>query len=241
MNDSNYSPTTILLDRPDQNLQANIKIRIADTPKLKKEAYHLIYDKYLEKGYAKESTQKMWFSKYDLLEETTTFVAMDNDEVVGAVTLIFDSKLGLPAENLYKKEIAKMKRNNNLAETTSLGVKKGTRYSLIICVKLLNQIFLYAKGIKNISHFIVTINPRHTRFYLKKFLFDKLGEVKYYDKVGGAPAELLILDLEMTEKRLVERLPVHNKTLLVYCKSIKECHSEEEFRSSQSGRWIRQQ
>ncbi|PCJ56831.1 MAG: hypothetical protein COA79_17915 [Planctomycetota bacterium] len=225
-------------DTSEKNKQ-NIKLKIADTIALKNEAYHLIYSKYREKGYIKKNINKSWQTQYDKLKETTTFVAMDKDEVVGAVTIIFDSELNLPGDKLYREEISKLRINNSLAEISALGVKKDTRYSLTICVRLLNQAFLYAKGIKQTSHFIVTVNPRHTSFYLKAFLFYKLGEIKEYDKVGGAPAELLVLDLNHIEKILIERPPFHDKTMLKHCKSIKECKSKKEFKSSESQRWLR--
>ncbi|PCJ51672.1 MAG: hypothetical protein COA79_25655 [Planctomycetota bacterium] len=169
----------------------------------------------------------MWYSAYDLLEESTVIVAIDNNRVVGTLTLIFDDEFGLPASELYESELSTIRANNTLTEITSLAIQKDARFSTTILVKLFNQAYLYSKGSKNSTHFIITVNPRHVMFYQKKLLFEKIGSVKYYDKVGGAPAELLILDLELVEKTILDRN--NSKSKMLY----KQFISMKEFKSSQ--------
>ncbi|PCJ51666.1 MAG: hypothetical protein COA79_25625 [Planctomycetota bacterium] len=205
----------------------DIEIKIAKDQNLKEEAYRLIYQTYLEKGFTEKNASEMWYSVYDLLDESIVVVAMDNNIVVGALTLILDSEFGLPANELYEKELSRIRANNTLTEITSLGILKSARFSTTILVKLFNQAYLYSKGSKNSTHFIITVNPRHVMFYQKKLLFEKIGSVKYYDKVGGAPAELLILDLDLVEKTILDRNISKSKTLY------KQFISVKEFKSSQ--------
>jgi hypothetical protein len=60
-------------------------------------AYRLVYELYLEKEYALPHPSKMWLSIFDALPETATLVVKRGDGVVGAVTVVFDSDIGLPA------------------------------------------------------------------------------------------------------------------------------------------------
>lgn len=207
--------------------QPEIEIKIARSPALKEEAYRLIYQTYLEKGYTEKNATEMWYSTYDLLEDSTIIVAIDDHKIVGALTLIFDNEYGLPASELYENEIDQIRTNKALAEITSLGIKKDARFSSTILVKLFNQAYLYSKGIKNSSHFVITVNPRHAMFYTKKLLFDKIGSVKYYKKVGGAPAELLTLDLDLVEKTILDKNVSKSRTLY------KQFMSVENFKSMQ--------
>lgn len=206
--------------------QPEIEVKIAQVQALKEEAYRLIYETYLEKGYTKENATEMWYSTYDLLDESTIIVALDNNKVVGALTLIFDNDYGLPASELYKDEIANIRSNKTLTEITSLGIKKDARFSTDVLVKLFNQAYLYSKGIKNSSHFVITVNPRHSMFYTKKLLFDKIGPVKYYKKVSGAPAELLMLDLNLIEEAIIEKSATKTNSFLKQFKSVKEFKKE---------------
>ncbi|MFH1022187.1 MAG: hypothetical protein V1809_02230, partial [Planctomycetota bacterium] len=55
--------------------------------------------------------------------------------------------------------------------------------------------YLLSRKIRGATDFVITVNPRHVRFYERSMLFEKAGPERVYGKVGGAPAVLLRVDL----------------------------------------------
>jgi hypothetical protein len=180
-------------------------IRVANDLESRKKAYQLVYELYLEKEYAKPNAASMWLSIFDALPETTTFLVERRDGVaVGALTVVFDSPMGLPADNVYRPELDALRAaGRRIAEVVSLGVAEEAQIGSQILVKLFNFAYFVARGIRGATDFVVTVNPRHVRFYERMMLFALAGPERGYDKVGGAPAVLLRLDFDIAEEQRV--------------------------------------
>ncbi|PCJ59952.1 MAG: hypothetical protein COA79_09100 [Planctomycetota bacterium] len=190
------------------NLAVNdeIKISIANNVIDRIEAYRLLYSVYVEKEFATPNKSKMWFSLFDAHPDTVTFIAKENNVLVGAITVVFNSEMGLPANDLYADEINEfITEGHKVAEIISLGIQKRARYAQKILIKLFNFAYLAARGLHSVTDLIITVNPKHEPFYKRKLLFDMLGGNKCYEKVGGAEAVLLKLDLKKIEK-LVDKI-----------------------------------
>jgi hypothetical protein len=148
----------------------------------------------------------MWLSLYNLLPDTTTLVVLREDEVVGTLTVVFDGPLGLPGDKLYKEEIDVLRKTGREpAEIISLGVaEKGRRSSQDILVKLFNYVYLVSRHLKSATDFVITVNPHHAAYYHKTLLFEEWGTEHTYEKLGGAPAVLLRLRLEIPYRAVAE-------------------------------------
>ena len=182
------------------------RIKIANDFATRRSAYELIYRLYREKGYANPNDSRMWLSLYNLLPDTTTLVVLQEDEVVGTLTVVFDGSLGLPGDKLYKEEIDVLRKTGRKpAEIISLGVAdKGRRASRDILVKLFNYVYLVSRHLKDATDFVITVNPHHAAYYHKTLLFEEWGPEYTYEKLGGAPAVLLRLNLEIPYRAVAE-------------------------------------
>ena len=179
------------------------RLRPANDLATRRAAYRLLYRLYLEKEYAAPHRSRMWLSLFDALPETTTLVVEREGEVIGALTVVFDSPMGLPADKLYKRELDALRRSGRRpAEIVSLGVAPGAEKGTEMLVKLFNAVYLLARKIRGATDFINTVNPRHAGFYRRTLAFKKAGPEREYEKVGGAPAVLLRLNLEVPEERI---------------------------------------
>jgi hypothetical protein len=223
-------------------------IRVANDLDSRRKAYGLVYRLYIEKEYAQPHPSKMWLSIFDALPETVTLLVEKQAEgcglkaegqteassspsafglqpsvpsvPVGALTVVFGSPMGLPADNLYKPELDALRvAGRQPAEIISLGVAEEAGAGSQILVKLFNFVYLLSKRIRGATDFMITVNPRHVRFYEKTLLFSAAGPEREYDKVGGAPALLLRLDLDVPEERVrlehgpAEMRPAKSRTL----------------------------
>ena len=174
-------------------------VRVANQLELRQKAYKLIYYLYLKLGLAKKTYSGLWLSIFDALPETTTLVAEDEKgQIAGALTVVFDSPIGLPADELYKTEIDKIRHaNRQICEIVSFSVNSEAISTTKILAGLFYCSWLFALRIKNYTDFIITVNPCYNKLYCRKLLFNKIGPEKNYAKVNGAPAVLLNLSLKL--------------------------------------------
>ena len=173
-------------------------IRVANDLESRRKAYQLVYRLYLEKEYAKPNPSNMWLSIFDALPETATLLVerTGSGAAVGALTVVFDSPMGLPADKLYRPEMDALRTaGRRLSEIISLGVAEEEGAGSQILVKLFNFAYIMARRVRGATDFIITVNPRHAAFYGRKFRFIAAGPERSYEKVGGAPAVLLSIPL----------------------------------------------
>jgi hypothetical protein len=140
----------------------------------------------------------LWLSIFDALPETTTLVVEDKQGEIGAsLTLVFDSPIGLPADELYKEEIDRVRKDGRkICEIISFGINKSVKGSVKILAGLFYSVYLLAWRINNATDLVITVHARYENFY-HNLLFDKIGPVRKYAKVNDAPTILLNLPLQL--------------------------------------------
>jgi hypothetical protein len=111
--------------------------------------------------------------------------------------------MGLPADGLYGPELDDLRANGRrLCEICSLAVAAEGNEGRIVLSELFSHLSTYAREVKEATDMVITVNPRHTGFYRRTLLFEELGPERCYDKVGGAPAVLQRLDLDLQRKAI---------------------------------------
>ncbi len=172
-------------------------LHVANSFMRRQKAYELLYYQYSKKGFTQKKDIDLWLSIYDALPETTTFVAEDTQGCIqGALTAVFDSPIGLPADELYQKEIDVLRNSGGqICEFVSLGIRNTGNSSLKILTCLFYCAYLLAWRIRKFTDLVITVNPSHVKFYRRKLLFDELGPERNYAKVNGAPSVLLKVPL----------------------------------------------
>jgi len=171
---------------------------VARTREEFEQAYALVYQEYLKRGYVNEASSQLRLSFYNALPETTTFAVTSNGHIAATATVIPDSPLGLPIDELYGEELAFFRKQNKkicevsmLASNTEL-FREGT--SMMLNAKkmffiffLFKHIFNYVRNHLHLDYIFITINPKHQLTY-ESLHFVDVGPLRFYDKVNGAPA-----------------------------------------------------
>lgn len=175
-----------------------IGYRVARTREEIEQAYALVYKEYLKKGYTKENCSGLRFSIYNALPLTATFIAStDTGHIDVTATVIPDSALGLPMDELYQKElsilraqgrklceISMLASNNQLFSHAPLSSPLKKLFPLFILFKALLD---YAKDILRSDIMCITINPKY-KVAFNLLEFKDLSGIKSYSDVNGAPA-----------------------------------------------------
>lgn len=162
--------------------EAGFKIRISKLRRGRKDAGSLVEHKYLDRGYGTPANKKD--------PELHTFIAYDEGQLVGTVSVRLDGKRGLAADELYPAEIESLRAQGfRLCEFTRLAVDRRAA-SKPVLAGLFHTAYLYAAVIRGSTHAVIEVNPRHVRFYGRALRFSAIGESRINRRVN-APAVLL--------------------------------------------------
>ncbi len=112
------------------------------------------------------------------------------------VTLVEDSMLGLPMDEVYKSELDHLRRRRRyLAEATMFHAKK-----LLLTLRLFKVTFDYLRSATPVDELVACFNPKHQILY--DFLQLKpLGRLKVHTRATSNPAIARHLNVEETQRR----------------------------------------
>ncbi|MBN0975849.1 MULTISPECIES: GNAT family N-acetyltransferase [Pseudomonas] len=159
------------------------------------EALRLVNDSYARRGISTVCRAGMRFSAFHLLPGTTTFVAIKDQQIVGTVSLIEDSMLGLPLEEVHGNEVVMQRlAGGRLAEVGTLAVAAGYR-GKGVPLMLYNAMFRWAMHFRGVQRLLIAVHPRAGAFYRNVLFFSPMGRVQPYTKLNNALSLPLCLDL----------------------------------------------
>jgi hypothetical protein len=159
-------------------------------------AFRLVHDQYVARGYIRPDPSGRRIGRHHALPSTRVFVGRADGRVVATVSLIPDSPLGLPSDEVYREELAPLRATGGLAEVSALAIDDAYRdVGLSVVRSLVQMIAVYATEIADLRTLCIAVNPRHARFYETRLRFDRFGGTRAYAAVNGAPAVGLRLDL----------------------------------------------
>jgi len=170
-----------VLEAP-EGFHGGFKIRVAKLGGRRREAGKLVEKRYAGRGYT--------IPGFEPDPQISTFIAYDEGQLVGTVSVRLDSEKGLSADELYRSEIDALRSAGaRICEFTRLAVDK-TAASKPVLAGLFHTAYLYASVIRGFTHAVIEVNPRHVLFYGRALCFDPIGEERMNRRVN-APAALL--------------------------------------------------
>ena len=179
-------------------------IKFAETKDELEQAFALVYQVYWEKKYITEPKEhKLYFSIYSLLPDTVHIIAKKYLTVISTLTEIFDTEeFGLPMDSIYKEEVDLLRaQNRKIVELSALATPREYRWKNIFLYQV--QVMFWYSLYKGVDDICITINPRHVRYYMNLFPFEKFGEEKMYSRVN-APAIALRGKVEESIEDMIE-------------------------------------
>ena len=182
------------LDEGPKGQEARFKIRLANTEGRRSTAGYLIERRYAWRGY---QVTPLGVGAPNLI----TLAAFDNDQPVATLTVGTDSETGLMVERLYPSEVQALRGTDvRLCEFTKLAVDNMVRSKSVLAA-IFHIAYIHAKRLRNSTHLLIEVNPRHVRFYQSALGFDTIGTQRIDPRVN-APALLLRLDLAHAEAEI---------------------------------------
>ena len=169
------------------------KIRIAGSRDHQEGAGSLVERRYAWRG-------------YDIQQKPAdphlfTFVAYDEGQVVGTVSIRLDSDRGLSADERYKQELDALRTAGcRLCEFTRLAVDTHA-ISKVVLAGLFHTAYMFAYQLRGHDNAVIEVNPRHAAFYRRALIFEPCGGQRLNARVN-APAVLLRLPFDRVPPQL---------------------------------------
>lgn len=200
--------TRALLNSP---FDLAVNYSIASDRDTLEESFHLVYEAYTEVGLQAENEAHIRFTKYHVAPSTKVFVAIfrpeltkpdfdrervnDDKRVVGTLTLVLDSSLGLPVEQVCAPEIRQLREGGgHLAEVIALAIAPDFRRHNVM-MYLYKVMFEYAR-LKGVTDICCAVTKRHIEFYRDILLFRPIGQLLAYDAGNGLEVQGHVLNIE---------------------------------------------
>jgi len=178
------------------NRQSRVECRIGSTVEDLFAAFTLVYEQYRRTGMMKPNACRMRITPYHLLPTTEVLVTREQGTVTCTMSLVCDGLRGLPMESVYPDEIAKLRLLGlSPAEVSCLAERyDGTEKSQSAVFQLMPLMaqLAYRRGADRL---LISVRPRHARFYQRFLGFDMIGDERSYGQVCGTRGVALSADL----------------------------------------------
>ena len=188
----------------------DIVYALSKTKSSAKESAFLVQKEYIKQGYINPDNIE---NKIKIFKNSATFIAKYKNRVVGTVSVFFDSDLGLPMDEIYNKELNKLRsQNKKIAEVGHLAIDNDflskepgfkEKYNNLFLVSSLFKLVFHYCIYENIDNICISINPKHNLFY-KSILFKDIGGLKFYPSVNNAPALAKTLDISKLKNKKIK-------------------------------------
>ena len=178
-----------------RELGSNLSFKLADTEAELEQAFRILHDNYVQQGFMSPRTCGLRVTPHFVLPTTVTLVGKDQDKVIGTLSIIRDSVLGLPLEKVF--DISEIKaKSQRYAEISALAITRGYRRShggqvFFPLLKLMYEFCIHSLDVQDL---LIVIEPKTEDFYRALLHFERLPNTGIVDYMG-APAIVMHLDL----------------------------------------------
>lgn len=171
----------------------SIRLGWARTPGEFSQAYRLVHDSFVERGYIKPHPVGMRLRVYEALPEMATFVALHENKVVGVQSILSDTtSFGLPSDASFQQEIDALRSGGRfVCEGTNQAVDPAWRKSALP-TELMQVALAYALD-SSCQELITTVSPTHASFYALMG-FRQVSQARSYSREVDDPTVVMAMD-----------------------------------------------
>ena len=186
----------------------NLLIKPASSREELEHAYRRVYWSYRHRAYIEEHPSRMRLSVFNAFPTTVTFVSIMDKEVIASITVVPDTEVGLPMDEIYRPELDELRAHGRkLVEATMFADRRNRdfRRSIPMLLLMMKYVFDHCCKITNADDICITINPRHEDFYQEYLPFTTLGPQRSYPSVQDHPAIAKRLNLNTVEEACADK------------------------------------
>jgi hypothetical protein len=173
------------------------KVKTADSAERRGRVNSLLKDRYGWRGYQQVSLPT------DPTVNRFTLTAVEDEVVIGTITVSFDNPAGLSADEAFSQEVTALRmQGRRLCEFTKLAIDPvvGTKRVL---ATLFHVAYIVGHRVRGFDMLLMEVNPRHVRYY-ERMLGCKVLAEERINKSVNAPAVLLGADFGYIKAQIGE-------------------------------------
>jgi hypothetical protein len=180
-----------------------IVYQIADNPQIRRSAFHLVYQRYLEAGLIEPNPFQLRVTPYHLRSSSAVFVGLQRNDVACTVSLIGDEDMGLPLERVYSNEVARKRAEGlRLAEVSCLAFQElGSQSTFWKAYLRLVRIMAQYARFQQVDALLIAVHPRHLQCHTRLMGFEQLGPVTTYPSVRNRLAVACCLQFDRIDQQ----------------------------------------
>ena len=172
----------LLPDGP--NGPRRFKIKTAESTERRSRVNSLLKDRYGWRGYQQVSLPT------DPTVSRFTLTAVENELVIGTITVAFDNPGKLGADGAFATEVDQLRaQGRRIAEFTKLAIDPAVGTKRVLAT-LFHVAYIVAHRIRGHDMLVMEVNPRHVRYY-ERMLGCQILAGERINKSVNAPAVLL--------------------------------------------------
>lgn len=185
-------------------LKPNLSFKLADTEEELEQAFRILHDNYVQQGFMSPRNCGLRVTPHFVLPTTVTLVGKEEEKVIGTLSIIRDSVLGLPLEKVFDISAIKAK-SQRYAEISALAITRGYRRSHggQVFFPLLKLMYEFCINSLDVQDLLIVIEPKTEDFYRALLHFERLQNTGVVDYMG-APAIVMHLDLVEARQKFQE-------------------------------------
>ncbi len=184
---------------------SHLVLTLADDLMELEASFRLVYNEYLKSGYILENPAGMHLTDWSLLPSSYVITAYCRQRLVGTLTCVLDSLVGLPLDCLIQDRLNEMRAQRRVLCELSAKASVAEQSANLLLFHMYRYALRLVRDILGATDFVIAVNPRHERYYTKTLLFEPIGELTTYSRMRGAPAMPLRLDLQLAPERYEQK------------------------------------
>ena len=180
---------------------AGLVFKIADRRAEWEQAFRLLHDVSVQAGFYQPRESGMRVMPCHAVPSTAVFVALKGQEVVGTMTLVEDSPLGVPMEPIFPEEVNRYRvQKRRVAEVSALAVHKAFR-GTGMTMTMNRVMWRWAYFYRQVTDLVICVRPFAADYYKSVLLFEQIGPARPYQSLKNTPVVPLRLDLQTAVER----------------------------------------
>jgi len=170
-------------------LPKDLIFKIAETKYEREQAFQILQEAFLERNLVDKNETGIRVTKYHALPTTSVLIIKDKNKVIGTMSVINDSPLRLPVDEL--SDISEMRKNHKkITEVSAFAIRKGLKYSRsYLMFPIMRFMSEYTHFYLHSDCLIIATHPRMQSFYTAVLGFKPVdNKIYHYEFVKGAKA-----------------------------------------------------
>lgn len=186
---------------------SNLIVRLTTDPGEIEQANRLVFRNYVATGFWENDENKLRTNKFLHTPARRVFVALEDDHLVGTMSIVLDSRAGLPSDGAQAVQLQQLRAmGGTMAEVSAFATDRVRTSHRKLIFFLISYMFQYSFYHAGVDRLVVSCVPSHADFYESVLCFSKIGGPTYYTYTRVV-AHLLSLDLLQAHSLLSQKYP----------------------------------